>query len=83
MRVNARLDDNTQEQLNYLTTATGQTVSHVVRESVAQYYVQVRGAAAQPKSFLALVGKGNSGRSDVSSNVKREVSDALLAKRGA
>ena len=67
MRVNARLDDNTQEQLNYLTTATGQTVSHVVRESVAQYYVQVRGAAAQPKAFLALVGKGNSGRSDVAS----------------
>ena len=80
MRVNARLDDNTQEQLNYLTTATGQTVSHVVRESVAQYYVQVRGAAARPKSFLALVGKGNSGRSDVASNVKREFSEALAAK---
>ena len=83
MRVNARLDDNTQEQLNYLTTATGQTVSHVVRESVAQYYVQVRGAAAKPKAFLALVGKGHGGRSDVASNVKRELSEALAAKLAA
>ena len=82
MRVNARLDDTTQQQLNYLTQATGQTVSHVVRESVAQYYVQVRAQQRGPKRLLAMIGKGDSGRSDVASNVKRYVAEAIAAKHG-
>jgi predicted DNA-binding protein len=79
MRVNARLDDTTRQQLDYLTHATGQNVSHVVRESVAHYYAQVRREQV-PSRFLALAGKGRSGRSDVASQVKAEVAAAIEAK---
>lgn len=82
MRVNARLDDLAQQQLEYLAQATGQSVSHVVRESVARYYAEVRAQAALPQRFLALMGTGNSGRGDVASNVKREVGEGLSAKYG-
>lgn len=81
MRVNARLDDTTQQQLAYLTEITGQSVSHVVRESVARYYVAVKAQQPRPPlTFLELAGKYGSGRSDISSNVKREVATILDAK---
>jgi hypothetical protein len=83
MRVNARLDETTQQQLEYLTQATGHSVSHVLRESVAQYYVQMRGQGATPSRFLALAGTARSGRSDVASNVKPHLDAALAAKLGA
>ncbi len=82
MRINARLDEATQQQLEYLTRATGKSVSHVVRESVAQYYVQLRGQGATPSRFLALAGTARSGRSDVAANVKKHLDAALAAKRG-
>ncbi len=81
MRVNARLDETTQQQLEYLTQATGHSVSHVVRESVAQYYAQMRRQRA-PSRFLAMAGKGDSGRSDVASNVKAQLSEILERKHG-
>ncbi len=80
MRVNARLDELTSQKIDYLTQATGQSVSHVVREAIAAYHVQVRGKQAVPSRFLALAGKGDSGRSDSASNVKQEYFDALTAK---
>ncbi len=80
MRVNARLDDTAQEQLGYLTQATGQSVSHVVRESVARYYTEVRSRRQGPRRLLAMVGQGDSGRSHVASNVKREVGESIAAK---
>lgn len=81
MRINARLDEATEKQLQYLTQTTGHSVSHVVRESVAQYYVQVKGQR-QPSRFLALAtaGQWSSGRSDTSTNVRSVVLEALRAK---
>jgi hypothetical protein len=81
MRVNARLDETTEQQLEYLVQATGQSVSHVVRESVAQYYVQVKGQR-QPSRFVALAtaGQWSSGRSDASTNVRSVVIESLKAK---
>ena len=79
MRVNARLDEATQQQLDYLTQATGHSVSHVVRESVAQYYAQLRRQRG-PSRFLAMAGKGDSGRSDVASNVKAHLTQMLEGK---
>ena len=76
MRVNARLDEATQQQLQYLTQTTGRSVSDVVRESVAQYYVQVRRQRGAGR-FLALAGKGDSGRSEVASNIKAQLSEVL------
>jgi predicted DNA-binding protein len=82
MRLNARLDEQAQEQLEYLTAATGQSVSQVVRESVARYCAEVKARRQGPVNFLALVGKGDSGRSEIASNVKREMGELLAAKHG-
>ena len=49
MRVNARLDEDSQQQLDYLTHTTGQSVSHVVREAVALYHAQVRSRQGGPQ----------------------------------
>lgn len=80
MRVNARLDEESAEQVEYLVAATGEGVSHVLRESVAHYYRHVR---AQKKGLVhlgPLIGKGNSGRSDIASNVKKYVGEYLDEK---
>ena len=82
MRINARLDEDTQRQVEYITAATGQSVSHVVRESLARYYVEIKARQRPPMRFLALVGQGDSGRSDIASNVKHCVGVALAAKHG-
>jgi len=82
MRINARLDDAAQAQLEFLAQATGQSVSHVVRESVARYYAEIKARRQGPVNFLALVGKGRSGRSDIASNVKRELDQILAEKHG-
>jgi predicted transcriptional regulator len=80
MRVNARLDEATHEQLEYLTQATGKSVSLVLRESVAHYYVQVKQQQRPPSRFLALAGTGSSGLGDLSTNVKQYVAEALAQK---
>jgi Ribbon-helix-helix protein, copG family len=81
MRINARLDEATEKQLEYITQTTGQSVSHVVRESVAQYYAQVR-RGQPPSRFLAMAmsGQWRSGYTDTASNVKAVVAEALDAK---
>jgi len=81
MRINARLDEATEQQLEYLTRTTGYSISQVVRESVAQYYVQLKGQR-QPSRFVALAtaGQWSSGRSDASTNVRSVVLEALRAK---
>lgn len=81
MRVNARIDEATQQQLQYLTQTTGESLSHVLRESVAHYYVQVRGQR-KPSRFLALAGQGDSGLTDVASNVKKYLTESLERKHG-
>ena len=80
MRVNARLDDEAAEQIDYLTRATGMGVSHVLRESVALYYGHVRAQRAALTHLGALIGKGDSGRSDIASNVKRHLGESLDVK---
>ena len=80
MRVNARLDDESREQIEYLTAATGMGVSQVLRESVALYYRQARASASGARHLLALVGKGQSGRANIASDVKRHVTDALSVR---
>jgi predicted transcriptional regulator len=79
-RVNARLDPTAQQQLKYLTQVTGRSVSHVLRESVAHYYAQVRLQHRPPSSFLAMAGQGNSGFGDTSSRVKEIVAEAIDEK---
>ncbi len=80
-RVNTRLDEAAQQQLEYLTLATGQGVSHVVREAIKVYYAQlVQGRKSGPSRFLALAGTGRSGRADTASNVKACVAEVIETK---
>ena len=81
MRINARLDEATEQQLEYLIQATGQSVSQAVRESVAHYCAQVK-ARRRPSRLLALAisGQWRSGGSDTSTQVRSVVVEALQAK---
>ena len=81
MRINARLDEATEQQLEYLTQTTGHSISHVVRESVAQYYVQIKGQR-QPSRLVsqALSGQWRSGCTDTSTHTRSAVLGALETK---
>jgi predicted transcriptional regulator len=78
MRVNARLDDETQRQLQYLIEATGSGVSDVLKASLAHYYQKVR-ADQRPRlrHLSASIGKVGSGRSDISARAKELLADAI------
>ena len=80
MRIIARLPQHTAEQVEYLAAATGGTVSHIVREAIAVYHAQVRGARKGGSRFLALVGTGDSGRADTASNYKAHYAQHLDEK---
>jgi hypothetical protein len=81
MRVNARLDAESQRQLAYLVEATSSGVSDVLKASLAHYYSAVRAdRRPQLKRLTAFIGKLGSGRSDVSVRAKEGVLDAIAAK---
>ena len=82
MRVNARLDEESQQQIEYLTATTGMAVSQVLRESVALYYRQVRTQRSGMRNLAALIGRGESGRSDIASDVKSNLSSIYAEKHG-
>jgi len=83
MRINARFDDQAEQQITWLTEATGQSVSHVVREAVALYYRQVRAEQRRlPTRLLASVGAADSGQADAASDYKRLLAESLAAEHG-
>ncbi len=83
MRVNARFEGVAEQQVAYLATSTGQKVSDVLRESVNFYYRHVRGEGGQLKHLSKWIGKGDSGHSDISANVKKYVGQQLDEKYSA
>jgi predicted transcriptional regulator len=82
MRINARLDDESQQQIDYLTQATGASVSQVVRESLARYYRDVQAERSGLRHFARMIGQGDSGRSDMATNYKQILAESLAAKHG-
>lgn len=83
MRINARFDEQAERQITWLTEATGQSVSHVVREAVALYYRQVKAEQRRvPTRLLASIGAADSSHADTASDYKRLLADALAAKHG-
>lgn len=80
MRVNARFEGVAQKQVEYLATTLDTSVSEVLRESVDFYYRHTRAQTKSMKNFSALYGKGDSGLTDISSNVKKYVMMALNEK---
>jgi hypothetical protein len=80
-RINARVDEGTQKQLDELVLSTGRSISDVVREAIAVYHVQVRQRQRPlPRKLLAMVGKYDSGRSDGATNYKAIVAQAIEDK---
>ena len=83
MRVNARFEGVSEQQVAYLASSTGQKVSDVLRQSVDFYYRHVRAEGGQLKHLSRLIGKGDSGQSDISANVKKYLGEGLDQKYGA
>lgn len=75
MRINARLDDNAADKLDYLQRKTGLSLSDVIRESIEHYYAEVRDRAERDAAALdALVGAfagSDDSPPDLSANYKR------------
>jgi hypothetical protein len=81
MRVNARFDGEYERQMEFLTEATGLGVSEVLKASVAHYYKMVS-ASSQSKlpNLSRFIGKGGSGRTDVSVKAKELFGESTAAK---
>lgn len=75
MRINARVDDNAADKLDYLQRQTGRSLSDVVRESIEHYYAEVRDRAERDAAGLdALVGAfegSDDSPTDLSADYKR------------
>lgn len=80
MRVNARFEGVAEKQVEYLAASTGNKVSDVLRDSVDFYYRHLRAQSGQLKYLSNLIGKGDSGLSDISTNVKKYLTMALDEK---
>jgi hypothetical protein len=82
MRINARLDEASQKQLEHLARVSGQRVSDVVRESPGRYHAEVSARQRPPMNFLSMVDDGRSGRTDLASNYKQVIAESAAAKHG-
>jgi hypothetical protein len=80
MRVNARFEGVAEQQVTYLATSSGLKVSDVLRDSVDFYYRHVRAQTGQLKHLSRFIGQGDSGRSDISANVKKFIGEDLDTK---
>ena len=81
MRVNARFESLAERQIEYIAKHMGMGVSEVLRLGVDRLYQSIRGEQQHSLRHLgAWIGKGDSGRSDVSSNVKAHLQDGLEGK---
>lgn len=80
MRVNARLDEATQRELQQLVRDTGLSVTEIIRASIHRYYLQ-EAAQAQSvaDSFADLIGSFD-GPEDLSSRYKQACTHSLLDK---
>jgi predicted DNA-binding protein len=84
MRINARLDEAHGERLRYLTRATGDTVSEVLKRAIDLYYQQERARAGNARNVLEASGFIGiaEGDEDLSSRYKEALSEDLDRKHG-
>lgn len=83
MRVNARFVGVSERQIEFLTKATGQSVSDVLRASIEHYYDEVRAQAPGLRHFGRHIGAYRSGQADTSTRYKDLLTEDLSAKHGA
>ena len=84
MRVNARLDDESTNKLEYLARATSASASDVIREAIRRYYAAVHDAA--PATYALFEESGflgcAEGPPDLSSTYKASLGQTLEHKHG-
>ena len=81
MRINARLEELSATQLDFLVTRLGLSVSDVLRQGLDLLYKQQTAQAGQPlRHFSRHVGRYHSGQGNLSINYKAELAAALNAK---
>ena len=81
MRINARLEELSATQLDFLVTRLGLSVSDVLRQGLDLLYKQQTAQAGQPlRHFSRHVGRYHSGQGNLSVNYKAELAAALNAK---
>ena len=81
MRVNARFEGAAEKQVEYLATTLDTSVSEVLRLSVDKLYTSLRRENSRKLRFLGKhIGKGDSGRTDLSVNYKAEMGKLLAEK---
>lgn len=81
MRINARLEELSSTQLDFLVTRLGLSVSEVLRQGLDLLYKQQTAQAGQPlRHFSRHVGRYHSGEGNLSVNYKAELGAALNAK---
>ena len=78
MRINARLEPASAQQLEYLVMRLGLSASEVLRKGVDLLYKQQAAQTAQPLHFFGgHVGRYRSGQSDLSVSYKQELASLL------
>ncbi len=83
MRVNARLDEDSEEKLAYLEKEKCLSVSEIMRRAIASYYSRFRNDNADPAMALikaGFIGCGE-GPEDLSTNFKEHLQE-LHTKHG-
>ena len=81
MRINARLEELSATQLDFLVTRLGLSVSDVLRQGLDLLYKQQTAQAGQPlRHFSRHVGRYHSGQGNLSVNYKADLAAALNAK---
>ncbi|WP_143326882.1 hypothetical protein [Vandammella animalimorsus] len=80
MRVNARFDEEAEQQVAYLVEVTGLGVSEVLRTSVQHYYDSVRAQRSGLRHLGAFIGQGDSGRADVAGRYKERLAEGWAGK---
>ncbi|WP_347485511.1 hypothetical protein ABFV80_000274 [Vandammella animalimorsus] len=80
MRVNARFDEEAEQQVAYLVEVTGLGVSEVLRTSVQHYYDSVRAQRSGLRHLGAFIGQGDSGRADVAGSYKARLAEGWAGK---
>lgn len=84
-RINARLDRVAEEQLRYVTEHTQMNVTEALKAAIALMYEKVSREEVRAIDILrrsGLIGMGDSGHTDTSTNYKALIAESLAKKHG-
>ena len=81
MRVNARLDHDSERQLKALVERTQMSVSDIIKTGIDHYYRSIQSAIPTRAAHVRrLIGKQGSGRRDISIRTKELLAEGFATK---